>query len=661
MLLIGALVGLIVGLAAGGRLDALLYVRLRYLALLVAALFVRFGTQILIARDVELVDALRLPLYATSFLLVVGVLWLNRARPGLLLVMVGVLANGIAVVANGGWMPVYLPALDVAGLSALDLSPTYHVALPQELDLAFLLQAGPLGDIIPFPAPILTNVVSIGDIVISIGLGWFVLATLLRGEAQPEVGGMSLWRGSASSPPRVTPERRLDGRPVVLGGGRGPGLLTPEPMAGPLVPVADTGAPGLSRGERFRAHPYVRLLGDARFSAFWVGQAISMFGDRLHQIALGILVLETTGSPMAAGFVFLAATLPNLLLGPIAGTFVDRWEHKRVMIASDLIRAGLVLLIPVVFELNILLVYPLVFLVTTVSLFFRPARVAVVPRIVPPEDLLAANSALWTAESVADIIGYPIAALFVAFLGQQIVLAFWVDSATYVLSAVLISSLVVPPMVRAAVPRLGGAIDAFVGEMRSGWHVMRDHPELLQNTLISTVAQLCIGSTLALAVVFATEAFGHRYLGPAQNWAALEALVGIGNLIGGLAVGLIGARFGKGRMVVAGIVSMGIATVIMGLSTELPVALLAAGVIGIANLVYIVPTQTIFGEITPPGYLGRVIGIRSSLVFGAMTGAMAVCSIAAEMAPAGLIIAATGALTVAAGAVGWFLPAVRDA
>ena len=446
---------------------------------------------------------------------------------------------------------------------------------------------------------------------ISIGLGWFVLATLLRGQAEPEVGGISLWSGGTAAEPMLGAERGLDSRPVVLGGGRGPGLLAPEPGVGPLVPVVDTGVPRLSWGQRFRAHPYVRLLGDARFSAFWVGQAISMFGDRLHQIALGILIYSATGSAMAAGFVFLAATLPNLLLGPIAGTFVDRWEHKRVMIASDLIRAGLVLLIPVVFEINILLVYPLVFLVTTVSLFFRPARVAVVPRIVPPEELLAANSALWTAESVADIIGYPIAALFVAFLGQQIALAFWVDSATYLLSAVLISSLVVPPMVRAVVPHMGGAIDTFVGELRSGWHVMRSHPALLQNTLISTVAQLSIGSTLALMVVFSTEAFGDRYLGPAQNWAALEALVGVGNLIGGLAVGLIGARFGKGRMVVAGFVSMGIATVIMGLSTELPVALLAAGVIGIANLVYVVPTQTIFGEITPPGYLGRVIGIRS--------------------------------------------------
>jgi MFS transporter, DHA3 family, macrolide efflux protein len=661
MLLIGAVIGLAVGLLAGGRLDALLYVRLRFLALLIGALVLRFGTQILISQGVDVVDALRLPLYASSFLLVAGVLWLNRAQPGLLLVMVGVLANGLAVVVNSGWMPVYLPALHVAGLSVADLSPTYHVALPADLGLAFLLQAGPLGDIVPFPAPLIANVVSLGDVAISIGLGWFVFVTLLRGDPQPQEGGISLWRGRTAAVATPGPELSMDGRPVVLGGGRGPGLLAPDPTRELSKVVAVEGAMRPPLGVRIRHHPYVRLMGDARFSAFWLGQAISMFGDRLHQIAIGMMMLTLTGSPAATGLVFFAATLPNLLLGPIAGTFVDRWDQKWVMIVSDLIRAGLVLLIPVAIELDSLLVYPLVFLITTVSLFFRPARVAVVPRIVAPDDLLAANSALWTAESVADIVGYPVAALFVAFLGSEIALAFWVDSATYLISAVLISTLIVPPIARTVGPRLGGAIHAFLEELRSGWQVLRHHPALLQNTLISTVAQLSIGATVALTVVFATQAFDGRYLDPAQNWAALEAMIGIGNLIGGLAVGLVGARYRKGRMVVAGFLSMGIATMIMGLSTELPVALVAAGVIGIANLVYVVPTQTIFGEVTPTGYLGRVVAIRSSLVFGAMTGAMAVTSVAAQWVPAGVIIAFTGLLTIGAGLVGACLPAVRDA
>jgi MFS family permease len=436
-------------------------------------------------------------------------------------------------------------------------------------------------------------------------------------------------------------------------------------MAPEAGQAAVTGTPAvvppLGWRERFRSHPYVNLLRDARFSAFWTGQAISMFGDRLNQLALASLVLVTTGSAVATGLVFLMAAIPNLFLGPIAGGFVDRWDQKKVMVTSDVLRALLVLLIPVVAGIDIVLVYPMALLVTCVSLFFRPARAAVVPRIVAPDDLLAANSALWTAESVADILGYPIGAAFVAFLGAELALAFWVDAVTYLVSAVLISALVVPPAVRAASARVGSALRAFRTELAEGWAVMRDRPVLLQNTLVSAVAQLCIGAMVTLPLPYAEQAFGDRYMKPVEAWGAIEALIGVGNLVGGLAVGLVGARLRKGRMVVAGILSMGIAVVILGLTTTLPVALLAAGVIGIANLVYVVPTQTIFGEVTPEGFMGRVIAIRSSIVMGSMTMAMAVCSIAAGFFPVGPVIAITGVLTVVAGVIGALLPAVRDA
>ncbi|MFN8519274.1 MAG: MFS transporter [Chloroflexota bacterium] len=658
MLLIGAVAGLVVGLAAGGRLDSLLSVRLRYLALLVAALVVRFGTSWLVADGVGLVDALRLPLYGAAFGLVALVLWLNRSQPGLLLVMVGVLANGLAIVVNAGWMPYYPPALDMAGLSVADLTPSgFFIALPTDLGAGFLLQAGPFGDVVPLPVPFLRNVISIGDIAISIGLGWFVLATLLRGEADVRAGGFSLWAGPAAA----TPEPAIDDRPVLLGGGRGPGLVAPEP--GALADGARSGIEPSRLGwrERLRDHPYLHLMRDARFSAFWLGQAISMFGDRLHQLALGALVYVTTGSYMATGLVFLMAAIPNLVLGPIAGGFVDRWDQKKVMVASDLLRALLVLLIPVAAAIDIVLVYPMALLVTCVSLFFRPARAAVVPRIVHPDDLLAANSALWTAESVADILGYPIGAALVAFMGSELALAFWLDAVTYVVSAVLIMALVVPPAARAAARTASTALRAFRDELAEGWAVMRAHPVLLQNTLVGAVAQMCIGAMVTLPLAFVEQAFGDRYMAPVESWGLLEASIGLGNLIGGLAVGLIGVRIRKGRMVVAGLLSMGLAVTILGLSTDLPVALLTAGIVGIANLVYVVPTQTIFGEVTPEGFLGRVVAIRSSIVMGSMTLAMAVCSVAAGVFPAGPIIAVTGVLTFVAGLVALALPSVRDA
>jgi DHA3 family macrolide efflux protein-like MFS transporter len=634
----GLLLGLVGGLLAKGKIGRLIDVRLRWAGLIFLALALRIGTQVAIANGIEIADTLRLPLYGAAFGLLIAALLPNRNHPGILAVAVGAASNGLAILLNGGFMPVWGPSLDAAGLGLNELNAAFHRLLPETFGVEFFLRGGPIADIIPIPLPILTNVSSIGDVFIAAGLGWFVFSTLLRGQEDPE-GGIALGAGRRLSPANeaAAAAKQLD-RPVVLGGQRG--------FSG-----------------RVRGHPYVRLAQDARFVAFWLAQTISLFGDRLHLVALGVVVLAITNSPFATGLVFLAATLPNLFLGPIAGTFVDRWEHKRVLIASDLIRGGLVLLIPFAVTANIILVYPMAFLITTVSLFFRPAKTAFLPRIVKTDDLMAANSATWTADTLADILGFPFAGLFVAFLGtraEDLGLAFFADSATYVLSALLIAGVVVPPLVREAVPRTQSALGAFTAELAEGWRFLRGKPALIQNTLISTVAQMTVGVTLALTVVYARDALDGTLIPYPQNYAAIETAIGIGNLIGGLAVGIIGARIRKGWMVVGGFMVMGGSTVILGLTGNVSIALAAAAVIGIANLAFIIPTQTIFMEITPIELMGRVVAFRGSLVFGAMTLAMAVAGILAESVPVGLVIAAFGVLTTLGGLVGALLPAVRD-
>jgi MFS family permease len=651
MLLTFAVAGLLVGLLMGGSIEALTNARLRYTALLFAALLIRFGTEHAITGNVPLIDSVRLPLYVVAFACLVTGLWLNRGLPGFLAVMVGVASNGLALILNGGWMPVFMPAVTAAGLGTSGFDPRLHTALPNDLGLPFLLHGGPIGDVIPLPIAIVNNVLSIGDVFIAVGLGWFVFATMLRHHAPEPQSGIALWRG--------TPHRPIaNDRPVMLGGGRGPGLVPPLTRRR-LRPTA-TAEPSPSVIGRIRGHPYLQLARDARFSAFWMGQTVSLFGDRLNQIALGVLVLTSTGSAMQTGLVFLVATLPNLVLGPIAGPFVDRWDQKRVMVASDLLRAGLVVLIPFAARSNILLVYPIVFLVTTVSLFFRPAKSAVVPRIVEPDQLMAANSAVWTGETFADIAGYPLAGLLVAFLGAQIWLAFLLDAMSYIISAALLLTLFIPPVVRAVAPRAVGAVRAFAGELRDGWRVLHRQAALFQNTIVSAVAQLSVGTTLALTIVYSRDVLDGRFIPFPQSYAAIDAAIGIGNLIGGFAVGAIGARRAKGRLVVIGFIVMGLSTVVLGMTQNVLLALGAALVMGIFNLVYIIPTQALFAELVPEGFMGRVIAFRASIVFGSMSLAMAVASIAAERVSAGLIIAASGLITAGAGVVGGLLPAVRD-
>jgi len=334
-----------------------------------------------------------------------------------------------------------------------------------------------------------------------------------------------------------------------------------------------------------------------------------------------------------------------------------------VMIWSDLIRAALVIAIPFAAQVNVLYVYPLVFVITAVSLFFRPAKVALLPRIVAADDVMAANSATWTADTLADIIGFPIAGLFVAFLGPtaaDLGLAFFADSATYVLSALLLAGVSVAPMVRDNAPRAGNALRNFLDELVAGWRFLRSKAALMQNTLISALAQMTVGVTLALTVVYARDVLDRQYIDYPQNFAALETAIGVGNLIGGLAVGFIGARLKKGWLVVGGFIVMGLAVIVMGLTGNVLLALAAALVIGIANLVYIIPTQTIFMEITPIELMGRVVAFRSTLVFGSMTLAMGIAGVLAESVPVGLVIAGFGGLTLLGGLMGALLPAVRD-
>ena len=346
--------------------------------------------------------------------------------------------------------------------------------------------------------------------------------------------------------------------------------------------------------ERVRRHPYVRLGLNGSFTSLWAGQLISLFGDRIHQLALAAAVLITTGSALASALVFVAATIPNLLFSPIAGTLVDRWDHKEVLVVSDLLRAAVVLLIPIAIVTNILFVYPLVFALTTISIFFRPARVAILPQIVRPDELLTANSALWVGETLADVIGYPLAGLFVVALGSALPIAFWLDAATYVASAVLLSTLVVRAADRRRAKRstpdvgaeLAGAAAStvrsrcrraassmtstpgFLGELKAGWRFLRGEPVLLANTIQATVAQLTVGVLLALTPVYAEQVFGGGQPGWQAVYAFIETGVGAGNLIGGFLIGLVGMRFAKGQMVIAGYTFFGLRDHVPGAERE---------------------------------------------------------------------------------------------
>jgi DHA3 family macrolide efflux protein-like MFS transporter len=321
------------------------------------------------------------------------------------------------------------------------------------------------------------------------------------------------------------------------------------------------------------------------------------------------------------------------------------------------LRAAAVVIIPVAASINLVLVYPLVFVITTISIFFRPARTAIIPRIVRERDLVTANSATWLGETMADIIGYPLAGIFVAFLGASLPLAFWLDGITYVASAVLIASVSVPPVVRSAPVAAG--IRGIASELVIGWRFLRQETVLLANTFQGVAGQFAAGVMIAITPIYAAQAI-QGTLEPTAVYGLLETGFGIGNLVGGFVIGLIGARIAKGRLVIVGYTLAGLTTIGLALTGDLGVAiaLLVGG--GIANMAYIIPSQTLFQERTPPDMIGRVVGFRFALVYGALTMAMAIGGFAVEAVGLGNVLILGGLLTLGAGLAGLLVPAVRD-
>jgi MFS family permease len=495
--------------------------------------------------------------------------------------------------------------------------------------------------------PVIRDVFSIGDILLALGIFWAIVYSMTRPEA-PVRAGFTL-------PPRPGdpfPAATLAASTAAAG-------QTTPPLPAPSLVVATAaatvGAPAV-RAERAQS-PYLALIRNRNFSLLWIGQLISFFGDRIHQVALGVLVTQL-GTPLDLGITLAATAAPNVVLGPLAGALVDRWDRRGTMIVCDIVRALLVLLVPVVVNVSMVWVYVVAFAVATIGLLFRPAKTAVVPAIVRDDQLVTANSASSINETIADLIGYPIAAAIVASLAGIIGAAFVLDAGTYLVSALLIYGMTVPGQDLVRTPFSAGAIWREMGE---GWSYLVRQAELFWNTVISTVAQLAFGAEIVCSFLYAKEVLDQQYLPFPENYGWMMSALGLGSVIGGLVIGGFAMRTRKGPMTIAGFVLLGAAMIAAGLVRNPYVAIGLFFAIGVANMLYLVPTITLFQERTPQRLFGRVVSTRQALTFGAMALSMGIAGWLAGIIGSAQVLMLGGALIAVAGLAGLAIPAMRNA
>ncbi|RKY29649.1 MAG: hypothetical protein DRP68_07035, partial [Candidatus Omnitrophota bacterium] len=187
---------------------------------------------------------------------------------------------------------------------------------------------------------------------------------------------------------------------------------------------------------------YFKVLKKRNFFLLWFGQVISQFGDRLTQMALIGLVYELMPhSSMSLAKVMSLPVLAVLLISPVAGVYVDRWEKRKTMYVSDFLRGICIALIFIlIFKFKtVIFVYFLIFLSFCVGRFFIPAKMAIIPALVDQKDLLLANSLVSITAMIAAILGFGLGGIIVEKLGVKV--AFLIDSVTFFLSSLAVLSM----------------------------------------------------------------------------------------------------------------------------------------------------------------------------------------------------------------------------
>jgi len=307
-----------------------------------------------------------------------------------------------------------------------------------------------------------------------------------------------------------------------------------------------------------------RLFRNQSFVALWLGQTISYIGDYFYWLAIPIMVERLTGSALQVGLSVIASALPMLLLGPVAGVFVDRWDRKRTMIVADVLRGSLVLVCLVVRTPDQVWIYYVVaFLMSSISRFFFPAQNAALPLIVPNRnDLLAANGLMQIVQTAGLLIGPAMAGFAIGLWGAQV--AFLADSATFFISAAAILTMTVPRTVadRPAMPERSSEVAAVWAEMWEGVVYLFGNRTMVGVLLCLGVVQLGLGAIQVIWVPFMQRTFG---LGP-EGRGAVDTAQGVGMALGGLMLGLVVGRFSKRALAGWSIVFIGAMIALVGLA-----------------------------------------------------------------------------------------------
>lgn len=334
------------------------------------------------------------------------------------------------------------------------------------------------------------------------------------------------------------------------------------------------------------------------FALLWSAQLVSTIGSALTSLAASILVFRATGSALSVGLMLMATAAPSIVLGLIAGVFVDRLDRKRIMIVSDVTRAILVSLIPFLVPLNIVYLYVIILLCSSVGQFFDPAQASILPEVASDQELAAANSLMAISSFGATAVGFAASGLLAQF---SIEIVFYIDALTFLFSASCIFLTQIPAL------KAEGAthIATIFRNMQGGVNFLFRSPILRSLFILMPLMGISFGLGNALLLPFATRVLHATEF----EYGIQEALTSVGFVVGSLLMARIADRLPAGQWLTISFVGMGIAQLIYSQLSSVTLAFIFIAISGFSNAPLAVARQLVLQRNTPREMRGRVASV----------------------------------------------------
>ncbi|RKY35969.1 MAG: hypothetical protein DRP78_04775 [Candidatus Omnitrophota bacterium] len=363
---------------------------------------------------------------------------------------------------------------------------------------------------------------------------------------------------------------------------------------------------------------FYSVFKNRKFFFLWLGQLISQFGDRLNQMALIALVYNRMGvSAIGLAKVMAFTIIPSFIMSPFAGVFVDRHNRKHIMIITDILRALMVVCIPLCFikSSSMIPIYILIFFIFSVSCFSLPAKFSIIPELVSKQKLMIANSLVNTTMMVAALLGIGVGGLLIEKVGAKS--GFYIDAFTYLVSAGLLCFVTVENS-HLKNNVLGVKDKHIFREIKEGMEYVLAHPYV--RFIFATIFMLMAsaGAIYIVSIVFIQQVFGSI----TKDIGLLAGFSAIGFFFGALLCGRFGSKQSKLKIIFVSLIASGFFIGSFAVFLKLFASLLAARVIAVLIGISVAPIfisgNTLIHEVIKPEMRGRIfssLGIVMNLGF----------------------------------------------